>query len=545
MQRAAHRRRMAVTRATLCIAVSALLTGTGAAQAQDKAASALKFNIQRFEVAGNTLLPADELAQAVAPFAGAAREMPDVQRAVEALTAAYRERGYTLVRVTVPEQDITGGVVRLRVQQGRIGKVTVEKNQHFSSANVRASLPSIKEGEAPNALDVARNLHLLNEHAVKQTKVQWQHGKTAGDVDITVSVEDAKPWRAIVALDNTGTSDTGHLRAGVALQHSNLFNRDHTASLQYITSPSKLDQVSIYGVGYRIPFYAWNSSLDLFAGYSDVSSGTVQGLFDVAGSGSIFGARWNYHLPKWQRIEQKIAAGIDYRAFKNDVVALGQSLVPDITIHPASLNYIGTVREANALLSFNVGVSANIPGGDNGRQADFSGPKPGFPTGSRANATAHYTILRYGFNASKAFEGDWQARIAYTGQYTRDALVSGEQFGLGGPASVRGYLVREVANDKGYSAQLEGLTPDIAKTVGLPDAFRLRAAAFYDFGGIKRNQALPGEETGKFIASTGFGIRMNYGKSMSLRVDIAQILKAAGTRQTNEQRVDASVAFIF
>lgn len=410
---------------------------------------------------------------------------------------------------------------------------------------MRASLPSIREGEAPNAMEVARNLHLLNEHPVKQTNVQWQHGKTEGDIDVAVSVADAKPWRVILTLDDTGTSETGYLRSGVALQHSNLFNRDHTASLQYITSSTQPNKVSIYGAGYRIPFYEWNSSLDLFAGYSDVSSGTVQGLFNVSGSGTIFGARWNHHLPKWGPVEQKVSAGIDYRAFKNNVTLQGQALVPDITVHPVSLTYNGAVRNEHASLTFYAGASANIPGGNDGTQADFGGPKAGFPNGSRANATASYTILRYGFNASQSFTGDWQARVGFTGQYTKDALVSGEQFGLGGPDSVRGYLLREVSNDQGYSTQLEALTPDLAKTVGLPEDFRLRATAFYDFGSVSRNKALPGEQRGKFIASTGLGIRMNYSKSISLRMDVAQILKAAGTRQVGDQRVNFSAAFIF
>lgn len=114
--------------ALLALAISLGSSGHACAQdAQDTSALVPRFAIQRFEVTGNTLLPAAELARAVSPFTGAAREMPDVQRAVEALTEAYRERGYTMVRVTVPEQDITGGVVRLQVQQGRIGKVTVEK----------------------------------------------------------------------------------------------------------------------------------------------------------------------------------------------------------------------------------------------------------------------------------------------------------------------------------------------------------------------------------------------------------------------------------
>jgi hypothetical protein len=38
---------------------------------------------------------------------------------------------------------------------------------------------------------------------------------------------------------------------------------------------------------------------------------------------------------------------------------------------------------------------------------------------------------------------------------------------------------------------------------------------------------------------------MNYGKALSLRVDVANIQKAAGTRQRGENRVSAGLALVF
>ena len=122
-------------------------------------------------------------------------------------------------------------------------------------------------------------------------------GSKEDEVDVNVKVDDSKPWRAILSLDDTGTSETGYLRSGIGFQHTNLTNRDDTLTAQYVTSPTNQSKVSIYGVGYRLPFYNLNSSLDLIAGHSDTDSGTVQGLFNVSGSGTIAGARYNYQLP--------------------------------------------------------------------------------------------------------------------------------------------------------------------------------------------------------------------------------------------------------
>jgi hemolysin activation/secretion protein len=520
-------------------AAGALAFALHAAQvrAQETAGPAPRFDIQRFAVTGNTLLPNEEVERIVAPFTGSQKNFEDIQRALKALEAAYRDRGFGVVQVLLPEQAVTQGVVQFRVIEPKVGRVAISGNKHFDSDNVRHSLPTVKEGETPNSKAIARNLELVGEHPIKQTNVLLRSGASEGQVDVNVKVEDDKPWRAVLSLDNTGTSETGYLRSGIGFQHTNLFNRDHTITAQYITSPTQQSKVNIYGLGYRIPFYELNSSLDLIAGYSDVNSGTVQGLFSVAGSGTIFGARWNYYLPKWGELEQKATLGFDYRAFKNDVTLFGVGFVPDITIHPVSLTYGGLLRMAAAQLNFFAGVSANVPGGNDGRQSDFDN--------ARAGATDNYTIFRYGASYLRAFANQWQLRATFNGQYTHDSLVPGEQFGLGGPDSVRGYLLREVANDRGYSSQLELYTPDLAPKFGLGDQHHARLLAFYDFGSVERNNPLPGEQHSKFIASTGVGVRFNYGKTVSLRFDVAQILREAGTRQSDNQRVSAGVVLIF
>ncbi len=215
----------------------------------------------------------------------------------------------------------------------------------------------------------------------------------------------------------------------------------------------------------------------------------------------------------------------------------GIGFVPDITTHPVSLGYGGLLRMAASEWSFNGSVSANVPGGNDGKSEDFER--------SRTGAPADYTILRYGTSFSHAYRSEWQSRIAFSGQYTQNSLVSGEQFGIGGPDTVRGYLPREASNDTGYATQVELYTPNFAAKIGMGDKWRTRMVGFYDFGAVSRNNPLPGELHGKYLASTGLGLRLTYGKSVSLRMDLAHVLKDHGTRQAGDQRLNASVVIIY
>lgn len=509
------------------------------AQAQGPAAgiAAPRFDIERYELNAYTLLSSAEVASIVEPYTGKNKDFADIQRALEALELAFRDRGYGIVQVLLPEQDITRGVVRFQVRQPTVGTVVIEGNLRFDAENIRRSLPSVKEGETPNSKDIARNLQITAEHPVKQTNVLLRSGASDEQVDVTIKVADDKPWRGFLTLDNTGTSDTGYLRLGIGYQHSNVFNSDHVFTAQYVTSPTDLDQVSVYGAGYRIPFYGLNSSLELIAGYSDVDSGTVQGLFNVSGKGSIGIARWNYYLPKSADFEHKVAFGLDYRVFQNQVLFQGTGVVPDVTIHPASLTYSGLWRGAASELSFYGSGAKNIPGGDDGNDAAFQA--------SRTGASAEYSVFRYGFNYVRQFRSEWQTRLGFNGQYTQDPLVSGEQFGIGGPDSVRGYLLRELANDRGMAAQLELYTPDLANGLGLSDSYKLRLLGFFDYGSVSRVDPLPGETTDAFLKSAGLGLRMGFRKSLVLRLDLAQILKETPNRDNDSQRLTGAIALIF
>ena len=60
-------------------------------------------------------MSAAEIDAVTRPFTGKGREYGDVQRALEALESRYRERGFSAVQVTVPEQELKGGVVTLQV----------------------------------------------------------------------------------------------------------------------------------------------------------------------------------------------------------------------------------------------------------------------------------------------------------------------------------------------------------------------------------------------------------------------------------------------
>jgi hemolysin activation/secretion protein len=504
------------------------------AQVQE-APPAPRFNIQSFSVEGNTLLPQTEVDRLVAPFLGAGRDFGTVQQALEALTEAYVGRGYNAVRVLVPEQDLVSGRVRLQVIEARVKNVRLEGNRFFDKANIVASLPALRVGEPPNTRAIGQNVQLANENPAKQVSIVFEGTDAPGEADAILRVADFDPRRVTLSLDNTGTPQTGNLRAGAGYQNANLTGRDDVLNAQFITSPTKASDVKIFGVGYRLPVYSWGGAFDLTAGYSDVSSGTVQNLFNVSGSGTILGARYTQGLQRVGAYEQRLAFGLDYRAFKQNVTLVGTTgtLVPDITIHPVSLSYTGRLSELGSDLSVVASVAENLPGGNDGDQTAFTLQRPGAP--------ARYRIYRLNGAWSKTLPADYLFRAVGNLQYTRDPLVPGEQFGMGGQDSVRGFYERESANDVGTRLSAELYGPEIGEKIA--KGWRARILGFAD--AAQGSDRAPARAADTGLSSVGIGLRMNEGRSISIRADAARVLNTSGTRPDNRGRIHFALAYSF
>jgi hemolysin activation/secretion protein len=497
------------------------------------------FDITRFDVDGNTLLPQQTVAALLQPFTGSQRDFSDVQRALEALEAAYRARGFSVVQVTLPEQELNGGVVHLQVAEARLGKLRVEGNQSFSGQNIRNSLPGLREGQTPNTAQISSSLKLANENPAKKATLQLQNGEQGDEIDAVVKVHDDKPWRIGASLDNSGNSSTGDTRLTVQYLNANVADRDQVLSLQYTTTVEKPNQVSVYGAGYHIPLYALGDSVDLFASYSDVDAGAVTaGIFNlqVSGKGTVAGARYNHNLRRVGDYESRLVYGFDYKAYQNNVTLQSIQLGNNITVHPVSIAYGGTWTLPNASTDFNVVLLHNIVGGDRGGSADFNRVRSG--------ASAGYSILRVNAGYSRALPKDWQLRFAISGQYSNDMLVPGEQFGTGGAASVRGFDEREIANDRGASASAEIYTPNLCGAVGSLAA-QCRALAFYDTAHVARNHPLPGELAQASIGSVGLGFRMAAGNNWTLQLDAARVIDSGLTRTAGDSRVHVKLALSY
>lgn len=547
----ARRRRISI----LALAAAAAFAASPPALA---AGGEVRFAITRFQVEGNTLLPPAEVERRLAALTGPGRAFADIQAAVEALQAAYQQAGYSTVTVSLPEQELTGGVVRIQVTEAVIGKVTVTGNQHFDTANIRASVAPLQEGQAPRLRAISEALQLANESPAKQATVTLAQGVAPGTVDATIAVTDTRPLRVIATLDNTGTSSTGKWRTGVALQHANLFGRDHVGTLAYTTAPERPQGVrtDLYSFGYRIPFYGIGDSLDFIYGRSNTDSPaaapTLGGVLGFTGKGDVASVRWNHFLGRDGERSAKVVLGlthknIDSRCSVGGVPVSIDGPTPPIAAcvpyqtTPLSLTYAAQREGLDQTLTYSASLTRNLPSGRGYTNVDGRTDRYSYLTSGNRSTRDEFMLVSGGVAFSRNLPQGWLVRLAGSAQYSDSPLVASEQFALTGAGLVRGFDERSVATDSGVVVNAEVYSPDLAARAGVPGA--LRMLAFLD-AGYGSNQRTHGTlvPQGVDVSSVGFGTRFDWTRDFSLRLDVASVMSPGSS--STEKRGDWRAHFL-
>lgn len=468
-----------------------------------------RLDVTRFRVDGDTLFPGSEVDQLLSPYVGEKRSIKDIEQAARELERNLHQRGYVFHRVFVPAQKPVGGEVVLQVIRFNLASVAVKGNEHFSAGNIRRSLPTLKEGAAPDMSSLGRDLTAANSNPAKQAAVTFREGKKPETVDAEIKVKDASPlnffagYTANRSLDPFQRDDSLY-RMTLGIQHSNLFDLDHVATFSYTTDPRDLGRVTLLGGYYQIPIYGTGLNLAAYYTHSDVDSGRIQqggGFFDVSGKGEFYGLRLTQALPRLGAAQQTVSVAIDERYFENGTTFLGTQVQPNVASRPLSVRYALHQDEAWGSYGGNIEYAVNLGGGAANRSVNYQ-----LNGGDYA-----WDAWRYGIDLSLANTG-WNYAARVRGQWTSHALISGEQFGLGGVNSVRGFADREVAGDYGYLWNLEAKAPEIL----FP---QLRPVFFVD-GGQAYSRTAQHRET---LLSAGGGLRW-VAQHFEASLDLARVL---------------------
>ena len=529
------------------------------------------FAVERYLVEGNTILTPEKIDPILDKYKRSGLTFKDIEAARAELEKAYHAAGYPTVLVTIPEQTIESGTVRLTVLEGRLGAIAVVGNEHFTKQNILGKLPSVKHEAVLYEPTFLKELNAANGNPDLKIAPVLKAGAEPGLVNLELKVKDRLPVHARVEADNKGPITTPRNRLIAEAQHANLFGGDEILTVTTVQTPEEWGTVQNYGASFVLPIIWPNHLLSIYASKAQSKSVLAGGSLSVgggdvsfAGNATIAGIRYMFPLAEGGWGTHQLSVGVDYKRLERTEGTFPEplgtlTLLSPIQYTPASLAYTGFLPDRFGLTKLSTAargyVAGIIPGG---RKKDFTGDPNdpiNHPGQARVGSTGTFAVLQGGIDRLQDLPEGFTLTMHVDGQWATQPLIPAEQYFAGGMDTVRGYDNFEVIGDHALRGRAELMTPELL-TIPIDRIWqrrrssdytlRLRLVAFYDAAQLWVAQPQPGQTPRFRLEGVGAGIRVKLPKDVGeLKVDQGWAMKDTPTTQRGDTFVHFSVGIGF
>lgn len=395
----------------------------------------LSVTVNSFRFAGNKLLPSEQLAQAVSSFLNRPLGFAELQAATDAIAKAFREQGW-LVRVYLPEQDISAGIVTLQVIEARFAGARLE-----GSAPSRVMSTEIEgyfrdkpaRGQPLSVTSLDRALLLADDLPGVSVAGTLMPGEAEGETALMLQATDEQLVYGDLSLDNMGSRSTGSDRLMANLNINSPGQRGELVSLNLLhTQGSDYTRVAMtVPDGYN--------GLRLGLSLSTLSFRVVEGSTKAAqlkGRTHSQGLDLSYPLVRARLHNLYLTSGLETKSFfTQDSSGVKSDYASDALRVGLSGNRFdslggGGANSASVQLLWGHLTSMQTHG-----QLDTIG---------RASHKLNYSLSR-----QQSVAPSHSALLSLTGQFATQTLDSSEKFYIGGAQSVRAYPSGELGGERG------------------------------------------------------------------------------------------------
>jgi len=325
----------------------------GGAERVNKAnANDVYFVVTSFVLEGANLIPEGEIQTVLKPWIDKEIGFDDLQNACDAIQAYYRKKGFT-VQASLPQQKISGGVVKILITEARLGKVLIENPRgptRFSNERAERYITYSNPLGSPLSMPaIERAIIILNETPGVIVSSQLEPGEKDGEADLRLQLTQPNMAQGRVEVNNYGSRTTGSNQGIFALNINNPIGIGDQFSLNGIAS-----QGSQYIQGaMSAPASPDGLRLGLagtYLNYKNVSNYAYNG---GAGDAWTMGLSAAYPLIRSQGANLNGSLNYDIKSYNN------RNFITDSVISAYNINNISAGLSGNIADSFGYGAVNN------------------------------------------------------------------------------------------------------------------------------------------------------------------------------------------
>lgn len=436
-----------------------------------------------------------ELSALYQDMVGTEISLADVYALANTLTLKYRDDGYILTRVIIPPQTIEGGVIQLQAVEGFIDNITVQGEGEGEAALqlIRDYASRIRDDGTLTIETLERNLLLINDlPGVSARSVISPSLTTPGGADLLIIVN-REHYEAELGMNNHGSRFLGPFQVYANGVAKSLYGWNESITAQFVTAPDAGAELTYGSIIYAQPVGKYGTVLSAGFSITDTDPGFTLDPFGVNGLSRTISLQAKHPIIRSRESNLTARLGFDWRDTTNKNI-----------IEPTRKDYLRVLR-AGAQYDFVdrlMGVAVNaidiqISQGIDGLGASDKGDS----NMSRPDGDPSFTKAEIQIQRLQRVTSSVNVLLQGRAQLANNALLSSEEFGLGGYSSVRGYEPSEVVGDDGMSGKIElqWNTP----------ADGVQAFTFLDSGTVWDKDSTTSANKRNSLTSTGIGFRLD------------------------------------
>ena len=465
---------------------------------------AVALTVSAIVVDGAAELPAGTFTAAILPYIGRGLSTADLSTLAQAVAGAARSAGFPFASAWIAPQDLTAGILRVRLDAGTLSAVRVIGAA--SPAADRLLSRALVTGRAVRRDELERAILLVGDMpgiTVKESRYVRQDG--FGILLVTIAEDRAS---AYAQVDNRGSREVGPYRATVLANVRNIAQSGDEIGLIASLTPVQPSEFAFVRGRYAAPVDDRGSMLTASGSYGRAHPGASLTALNVIGQSG--DAAVAYVRPLLRSRLHSLWTGLEVRALRSDQTLLGRPLRNErLSTLTASLS--GSMEAAGGVLRGEAAMVAGLPLPGVTHQDDARK--------SRSDGDARFVLWTYNADWTTSLTDRVGIVIATAAQLASRPLLATMEIGAGGPAFGRGYDFAERTGDKGILGSAD-LRIDTGKVRGLVDRVQLYGSID---GGYVDN--LRGGSGGGTLLSSALGARLGRGRSSGM-VELAFPLNA-------------------
>jgi hemolysin activation/secretion protein len=448
---------------------------------------------------GLAAMTRSDFAGVIEPFAGRPLDRKELARLTDAVAARARDEGYVLATAWIPEQTLVGGMLRVRLDEGRIDAVRVEGSDDPA---IRRKLERLTDGRPVTLAALQREVLLADD--LPGVTIRATRFEQEGQARVLVVEAARSDVGGSVLIATDGTKPLGPVRARIDFDANGLISPHDRIDLSFSATPLDPDELAFFSARYTVIINGRGTTVGAFGSYSRVEPGAYLTDSELLGTAWQGGLRIRHPLLRAPTKSLWLETSAELQDLRQD--AFGALLRQD-RIALARLGFYGFGPLAGGSLQGRATVSQGIP--------VLGATGAGDPLASRLDAQPDFTTLTWWLHWQRPIAPRVSLQLATTGQLSTAPLLIGESFTLGGTSFLRGYDFAQRVGDEGVAGLAE-LRYDWPNPLGA--ARHVQLYAFADGGTVSN---LDGGIGGGTLASSGAGLRTDITRDLDLDFEVA------------------------